>query len=155
MSCYSCDRKPLKQRYVWKGKSHTYVVWYLNKGTPYKICKMCYDEIFANKSKKKLWDREYRERHPDRIKRFRTEWNEKRKRSRHTRTLTYKGRTLEFSYDIKCGVCNWCRRVSEIDIKRTALHHYQDIYCDNEPLKNTIELCHSCHSKLLKGHKHH
>ena len=41
--------------------------------------------------------------------------------------------------------CRECGAVVGIDCKRTGLHHFQ--YYDNDPLKDTMELCNSCHRK--------
>lgn len=50
-------------------------------------------------------------------------------------------------YDFRTYVCNWCRSVAGIDCKRTHMHHDMNQYDYDNPLKNAIELCDSCHSK--------
>jgi len=47
----------------------------------------------------------------------------------------------------RIGVCNLCRAVKGFDCKRTQMHHDNDIYNINNPIKNTIELCVICHNK--------
>lgn len=52
---------------------------------------------------------------------------------------------------IRIGVCNWCRAVAPFDTKTTHMHHEE--YHDDNPLKDAIELCISCHRKetILRG----
>lgn len=48
----------------------------------------------------------------------------------------------------KIGVCNICRAIVGIDIKRTEMHHEK--YDSSNPTKHTIEVCKSCHPKVQK-----
>jgi RNase P subunit RPR2 len=58
--------------------------------------------------------------------------------------ISFKGQTIILE-DPKRGVCNLCRAVIPFDCKKTLMHH--ESYHDNDPLKDTIELCVSCHKK--------
>lgn len=61
--------------------------------------------------------------------------------------LNYKGRLITLKTRIKIGVCNTCNKTVESgQINFTTLHHYAE-YHDNNPVKDTIELCPSCHGK--------
>lgn len=57
-------------------------------------------------------------------------------------TLSYKGRTLKIVYHVtnKCVLCG--------NEGYTELHHVA--YHDNDPLKDTIEVCKECHKHLPK-----
>lgn len=61
------------------------------------------------------------------------------------RILHYKGKTICFPYKIRCGVCNICRAVSNIDTSQTNRHHDENIYFDDDPIRNTLEICVECH----------
>jgi hypothetical protein len=63
------------------------------------------------------------------------------------RTLDYRGHTKLFHFDIRCGVCTWCRAVAGIDTDHTSLHHDENMYDYDNPLRYTIELCTRCHNK--------
>lgn len=43
------------------------------------------------------------------------------------------------------GICSKCGAVKGIDCKITHMHHLE--YHPEDPLKDTIELCSSCHKK--------
>lgn len=45
----------------------------------------------------------------------------------------------------RLGVCTSCGGIKGIDFQRTNLHHLA--YDDNDPLKDTVELCVGCHTK--------
>jgi len=61
------------------------------------------------------------------------------------RRLNYKGKSIPLKERVLTGVCSWCHRKVGEGIKRTHIHHLQ--YHDNDVLKDTIELCPSCHYK--------
>ena len=46
----------------------------------------------------------------------------------------------------RIGVCNLCRAVVPFDTKRTNMHHEK--YHTNAPLKDTLEVCNSCHNRI-------
>jgi hypothetical protein len=60
------------------------------------------------------------------------------------------GRQIILKQDPRIGVCNFCRAVRGIDCKVTHMHHDEDRYDLEDPLRYTIELCVSCHSKKKK-----
>jgi len=59
----------------------------------------------------------------------------------------YKGKIIHLDHDPRNDVCNWCRAVAPFDTPYTQRHHDERRYDDSDPLKNTIELCDSCHAR--------
>lgn len=59
------------------------------------------------------------------------------------RTFLYKGTLVVVDYDIKVGICNFCRKVVPFDTPYTILHH--ESYYDEDPTRDTIESCTGCH----------
>jgi len=58
--------------------------------------------------------------------------------------VSYKGKTIILDFEPRIGICSKCGKNDE----RTALHHMS--YDDEDPLKNTIEVCVGCHNKIHK-----
>lgn len=54
--------------------------------------------------------------------------------------IIYKGRIMRFPYNVKTGVCVNCGKECQ-----TQLHHIE--YHDEDPLKDTMELCPNCHGE--------
>jgi len=54
--------------------------------------------------------------------------------------ILYKGRIIRYPYNIKTGICANCGTQCQ-----TQLHHIA--YHDEDPLRDTLELCPTCHSK--------
>lgn len=62
------------------------------------------------------------------------------------RRILFKGKRILLKEPPRTGVCSKCgRSVAKGEIKRTAIHHKK--YHDEDPLKDTSELCASCHAK--------
>ena len=66
---------------------------------------------------------------------------------RRGRWQSYRGKRYTRLYDIRCGVCNWCRAVAGIDTSYTNLHHDENRYDDSDHLRFTLELCVECHGR--------
>jgi hypothetical protein len=65
---------------------------------------------------------------------------------RDKKRITYKGKTRHVGKIVRTGICKQCNRsVAKGEIRETHMHHLQ--YHDDDPLKDTIELCESCHLK--------
>ena len=62
-------------------------------------------------------------------------------------SFTPKGR-IWIGFNPRVGVCTLCRAVVPWDAEKTAMHHDDDRYDINEPLKYTMEVCTSCHRKI-------
>ena len=80
---------------------------------------------------------------PESLRRANAKGNAKRR----GRWQIYKGKPYSYVYDIRCGVCNWCRKVAGIDTTYTNLHHDEDRYDDNDHFRFTLELCVECHGR--------
>lgn len=129
-----------------------------------KYCsEYCRDRKSLLRPERKEYEKQYREKNRDRIHKVQKECYEKNKDyyitkqrryselhptdpSERLRVFHYKGKTIRFYFDIRCGVCNLCRAVEKIDTYSTQRHHDNDIYYDDNPLQNTIELCVNCHA---------
>jgi hypothetical protein len=70
------------------------------------------------------------------------------------RHLSFKGKSIFLKENPRKGVCSWCGRKNgeyflnanlKPSITLTHMHHIE--YHDDDPLKDTLELCASCHSK--------
>lgn len=72
---------------------------------------------------------------------------------RNRRKLKFKDKRISVKESPRKGVCSWCGAVKGIDCKRTNIHHIE--YHDDDPLRDTVELCVSCHTtehkKIKKG----
>jgi hypothetical protein len=99
--------------------------WY--KHNDFSYCKRCQNKIFVNPK----W-------HP----------------ITNTRKIRFKGRFIYLKENPRKGICNWChRKIGDIfinarrqlaTVKKTDIHHIE--YHENDPLKDTLELCNSCHN---------
>lgn len=118
-SCYSCGDTN-------SGKYS----WYRNHDADDNaLCGLCYRRLILNPKWGPI---------------TRKKWNPVvNKRRIHTR-----GRAYFLAVNPRVGVCNLCRSTAGVDCKFTHLHHerYDDIGLD--VLKNTLEVCPSCHGKL-------
>jgi hypothetical protein len=64
----------------------------------------------------------------------------------------FKGRRIYREDILRNGKCQLCGAVKGINCKRTSLHHLR--YHEDDPLKDTIEICNSCHMKEYFRLKH-
>jgi hypothetical protein len=101
----------------------------LRKGTEYEywyrykdgyVCKRCYNKLFLN-----------------------PKWYQK--NSSRQLTWTPSGKIIRVKENPRKGICQLCGAIKGIDCKYTQLHHIE--YHEDDPLKDTIELCPSCHMK--------
>ena len=60
--------------------------------------------------------------------------------------LVFKNKRLNLKENPRIGICNYCCAVVGINCKKTVMHHYAE-YDEDNPLKDTVELCASCHMK--------
>ena len=61
------------------------------------------------------------------------------------RRIKFKDKRIHVKEIARNGICSFCGAVKGVDCKKTQLHHFK--YHDDDPLKDTIELCVSCHNK--------
>ena len=94
------------------------------------LCSNCHSKLISNKN-----------RNPETVKK----WNTINNKKWHPRRLLFKGKSITLKENPRQGICQQCKRVIGNGIKRTNIHHIE--YHDNNPLKDTIELCPSCHNK--------
>jgi|SRR4029078_2988024 len=125
--CYACgsDKSWIDKN----GQEH----WLANKPTNLWICHRCrrrylYDSNFNRLSNAR------RTKETIRIT------NQKR--------MYFKTRSIRLPENPRKGVCSWCNARVGIDCKKTHMHHKQ--YHDDDPLKDTVELCNRCHRKAHK-----
>ena len=116
-----------------------YEVWYIDKDVGL-LCKRCYDKRRYELNKERIleYNRGYQEAHKE----------EHRKHNR--RRVSFKGRQIHVESCPRLGQCPECGRKVGVDaIKMTNRHH--DEYHNDDVLKDTRELCVSCHMKELRG----
>ena len=66
----------------------------------------------------------------------------------HPKRIRYKGKHVYLDQNPRDGYCRTCpNNIHDGSCKRTHIHHIQ--YHDNDPLKDTIEVCVSCHKTLF------
>ncbi len=58
----------------------------------------------------------------------------------NARSINFKGRIINVGFDVRTSVCSLCRKQG-----KTHIHHMK--YHNEDPLRDTIELCARCHAK--------
>jgi hypothetical protein len=129
IQCSACDSTTT---YITK---RGYTQWHNHDG--YWMCQKCYDKY--------VW-------HPYRNPIDNKKWNP----IFDSRQLLYRYKTIVLNERKLKGQCELCmRKIGDpfIDcegkpakVKKTSIHHYGE-YHDDDPLKDTIEVCNSCHMK--------
>lgn len=67
----------------------------------------------------------------------------------NSRRLKFKDKQVYIQSNPKTGYCSYCtNNIHNGSCKKTDIHHIQ--YHEDDPLKNTIELCVSCHNKIRR-----
>jgi len=105
----------------------------IRKGSPvwckYKdswLCTKCYCRLVLNPRRSKEIIKKYNDRNNKKI-------------------LKFKDRYVLLKESPRKGVCTWCKAIRGKDCKITQIHHIE--YHDDDILKDTVELCASCHGK--------
>jgi len=93
------------------------------------LCKKCYNKLVVHPKWNPIHNKIYNPRH--------MRW-------------TPTGKQILVNENPRIGICNWCCAVVGVNCKRTAIHHFGK-YHDEDPLRDTIELCESCHNKARIG----
>ena len=129
--CELCGTDSSYKDYYYKGEKleGQHLDWYSNYNDYKTLCGKCWRRL-RQREKRKDYTRET----------WKKIWQ-----GYTNRTLRFKKTSKIYGHDIKCGVCNYCRKVAGIDCARTERHHEQ--YDKDNPLAYTIELCTSCHVK--------
>ena len=82
---------------------------------------------------KKEYDKNWFKTHPEHVKKYNAKQNPKRIR------LWFKDKSLLLKENPRIGRCMWCGRNG-----LTQIHHIK--YHKDDPLKDIVELCPSCHA---------
>jgi len=65
---------------------------------------------------------------------------------RNSKNILFKGKRTNTGQLPRTGYCSLCdNNIYDGTCKRTSIHHFAQ-YHDDDPLKDTIELCNSCHA---------
>lgn len=122
-------------------------LWYLkNKEHAQKISKEWENK---NIEIRKLQNKEWRENNKQHISEYKRKHYQDNKESMLQKAkmkIRFKDKTIRLKENPRTGICYFCNKQNCI----THIHHLE--YDDKDPLKYTIELCRSCHSKW---HRHH
>lgn len=90
--------------------------------------------------------KQYRKDHPELTKKNNEKSNKKWSKINNKKYLKFKDKRIFLRESPRIGVCNLCRAVAGIDCELTSMHHIN--YHDNDPTKDTIELCNPCHTTI-------
>jgi hypothetical protein len=130
---------------VYNGK---WMDWYKHKDG--LICHKCYMKLIINPRRTPEYIKKYTDRRP---KGWCKKYNKLRKL---TRRIRFKTKRIHMKTDFRTHQCQLCRnkigdeyinsKGKKAYTKKIDIHHIQ--YHEDEPLKDTIEICRSCHSKI-------
>jgi hypothetical protein len=90
------------------------------------LCAKCQDRLIYNPRRSKETIKKYNDRN-------------------NLKILVFKGKRILLKENPRKGVCTRCGAIKGINCKITNMHHIR--YHDDDILKDTVELCASCHSK--------
>lgn len=140
--CSNCNSNKTRKVKAINGKF--YDSWFKYNGG--YICLKCYMKLihhprYYKNNRDRIIDngkKWYEENHdkPEVIERIKR-WN--------SRKMIFKRKQIYVKENPRIGVCNLCRAVVPFDCKVTNIHHIA--YHEEDPLKDTIELCARCHGK--------
>ena len=94
------------------------------------LCHRCYNKYIAHP----IWNH---------IKNpiYNKKWNH----INNKRRQSYKDRIVYLKNDPRKGICQLCGAIRGKDCQLTSMHHIH--YHDDDPTRDTIELCNPCHRK--------
>jgi hypothetical protein len=116
--CIACDSTTT---YIRSGK---YSVWRKHEG--YWYCHKCFAKYIT---------------HPVYAPGYNKKWGP----INSIKRLVFEGKQFHLKENPRKGVCESCGAIKGIDCKNTNIHHIE--YHEEDILKDTIELCNSCHRK--------
>ncbi len=94
----------------------------------------------------------YRKIHPEFVKaekekdKIRYRNNLDRYKNYRNKRFRFKGKFISINEVVRTGYCSWCpKNIHDGTCKKTHIHHIK--YHDEDPLKDTVEICISCHQK--------
>ena len=156
--CVECSSE---KTYIWKDKNTE--KWYRSKDKDGFLCMKCYKILIGNPRRTPEYIKKYNGRRtPEQQKKYSQKWNpilnKKWNPINHPKTIRFKEKQIILEENPRKGYCNFCKksvgdeyinnRGKTAILKTTHIHHIN--YHDDNPLKDTIELCPSCHAKVSK-----
>ncbi len=103
---------------------------YLNGDKTKRICMKCYLNN-RYKNTKSTYSKKAKQNYQDKKEEY---------KERNSRMLLFKDKRIHLDHNPRTGTCKKCGKVGH-----TNIHHEK--YHDDDPLKDTIELCVGCHRK--------
>jgi len=111
-------------------------IWFTNKPTNLFICAKCHKKYFWIRKQPQIKTKESI-------------------RLTNQKQILFRHKHTRVGYNPRIGICSWCnRKIGDVyvnsagkktTLKQTAMHHVE--YHDDDPLKDTIELCNPCHGR--------
>ena len=122
--CYGCGTTATKLHLV---KGRYYEQWYLNHDAQKNaLCFKCLDKYIRDPLRRKARNIKYN-----------PKWN----KINNGKLLHYRGKQIWLGFNPRKHICQRCGKRGF-----THMHHFAE-YHDDDPLRDTIELCRSCHGK--------
>jgi hypothetical protein len=116
--CAACDST---ETYVYRNGREQ---WHIHDG--YRLCQKCFDYYVHNPA----WNKETSEK-----------WNP----INGPKHMFFISKIMILEERILKGICELCGNIKGKNCKKTDMHHID--YHEDDPTKDTIELCSSCHGK--------
>jgi hypothetical protein len=146
-NCLEC-----KSETTYINKHYNTERWYRCKGEDGFYCRKCYAKLIANPKRTKEYIKKYNDRRtPEYIRKYAKKIDPILKKKinaiYHPRLMRFKGKQISLKENPRIGYCSLCRNnIHNGSAKITHIHHIN--YHDHDPLKDTIEVCASCHAKI-------
>lgn len=136
-------------------------MWYRSKNKDGSLCNKCYKRLIGNPRRPKGFNKKYNDkRTPEYLKKYSQKWNPILNRKwnpiNHPKQIRFKNKQIILEENPRIGFCNICKKSigdeyinskgKTAKIKLTHMHHMN--YHNDNPLKDAIELCASCHAKI-------
>ena len=117
---------------------HGYEHWYKDK------CSRCHTNKWRqdNLEHTREYGRNYWRKNPDKLKEHNEKWNPIAHAQFGPRRIVYKNTRVYLDENPRKGKCSQCGNEGY-----THMHHIE--YHDDDPLKDTIELCPACHGNTI------
>jgi len=126
--CYCCGMTESRSRH----KDAFWNAWYLNHDADDNaLCKTCFERLIGSKIQNKK---------PSHVN-----WMATKGLITKRRRIMFRGKWIYLKENPRKGICQICGNKSKV----THMHHEK--YDETDPLRYTVELCISCHSKT--GHR--
>lgn len=117
------------------------------------ICHTCYNKLISNPKRTKEYIKKYNDkRTPEYNKKYNDRKTPEQIKNNNDKRimLRFGGKQILLNENPRTGYCSICRNnIFDGSCKITHIHHLE--YHDGSPLKDTVELCPSCHRKQHIG----